>query len=267
MPKRGKPKNITFSLNKTVNLNTLIDHRHGRLHIRRIPGISSRPIAARKAAQATAPARKAARLVYQSISEAIETSHETSLKYRLTEAVQGILQASGELKTGSRKLSAAQLRKLKKFRVYSHRGITVKTKARRTKSGIIEVSIAKPAQQIPPGITYLEYRAVAISPDFRLSGSKTILSNAFIMTKYDTMPELVLQLFGPCVKPALILLEAKAYKLRGGNLLPMEYPLHNAVDIIEVLKAEKKASTKRKKRTPHWNNMLQMKDQGPSAHQ
>lgn len=264
MPKRGEPKNITFSLNKTVNLNTLNDQRNGRLHFRRIPDISSRPIAARKAAQLTAPARKAASLVYQSISEAIETSHEPSLKYRLTEAVQDILQTSGDLKPGSRKLNAAQLRKLKKFRVYSQRSITVKTKARRTKSGIIEVSIAKPAQQIPAGITYLEYRAVAISPDFRLSGSKTILSNAFIMTKHDTMPELVLQLFGPCVKPALILLEAKAYKLRGGNLLPMEHLLHNAVDIIEVLKAERKVTAKRKKRTPHWNNMMQMEDPGPS---
>ncbi|UYQ95920.1 hypothetical protein MKQ68_12495 [Chitinophaga horti] len=236
--------------------------------LKRLPRITKRPFTSRKAVKDVTTAGTAARNIYRAIAEVIETSHDPSFQHRLHEAMHKVVLADKGNPPGKKELKLANLKRLRSMRIFKNNAITVKTKVKRNRSGTIDVFIQQPGLQAPAAVTYIEYRAVAVCPDYRHRYSRILISNPYILSKAEELPDLTLELQSASCRPCLVILEARAYKMRGGNLLPVDFTDHNAADIIAVLPAVKKIVLRRKdpkvseKTAEYWNYVSQRKGFG-----
>lgn len=243
--------------------------RDRRYYSTALRSISRKTITARRAAKDLGTAGHAARTIYSAISEVIETSYDPDFQHRLLAALQGVIAADRTRKSGEKVILPQHLKQLKKLRVFNPASITVKTKVKRNRGGSIQVQIAQPARQAPAAINYIEFRAVAVMPNLRHGYCRTMISSPFILSKSEGMPELTLDLPSQAVRACLVILEAKAYKLRDGNLVPVAYQAHNAADVIAVLPPMKKIARRKAKKVKvsektaaYWAYVMQRKDFG-----
>lgn len=220
-----------MELEKLINL-----QKKGKSLSTTSPNITKKTITTRRLGKDAGAASTAARLVHVVIDDLIDTGNDRLLKSRLTQAMLKVVYADTTHKPGRRQVLPANLALLRKFRISGAAPMVIKPVVKRNPGGLITVKIPKPINQFPAGIAYMEFRVMAICPDFKGRNCRTVLGNAFIMGREDDVPEIVTELPAKCVQATMIVVEATAYKMRGGNLLPMDYKQHNAVEIVSILK-------------------------------
>ncbi|WP_295120928.1 hypothetical protein [uncultured Chitinophaga sp.] len=228
----------------TGKLGTAIGYLYrGKYCFRSMPSSVKQTEATRKAASDFGTASRSARLLRQALDSVCDLSYDTTFGNRLNRAMGSVLRADMEHKRGRRRISNGDLTRLSGFRVNSNTFVHDETGIVRHFGGHISVTITNPGRNIPPKANAMQYRAIALLPDFALGTCQTVVSEAVVFNPQTDQGEVELMLPVPASSQAIIVVEVTCCNDRG----TMRMKFFNALDIIGVMppmKAERPAKAK-----------------------
>ncbi|WP_295118578.1 hypothetical protein [uncultured Chitinophaga sp.] len=217
-------------------------YANGQYITRSAPGEVRQTQATRYASKDFGNASKAAATLRHAIAREIDLRHDSSFTNRLNKAMGEVLRADWQHRAGKRVVQTGNLQKLSGLRINRNCILKTDVLVQRTFDGSIAVTVVDPTGQFPAKVQHMQFRAIAICPDFALGLSKTIASESIMVQKHDDLGELV---FNIPVKPgqtAIVIVEAIAYSMTMGRLSRMQYKIYNAADVVAVVPAVKKVA-------------------------
>jgi hypothetical protein len=211
----------------------------GKYYTRTAPAFVDQTPATRHAAKDFGKASAAARIIRQAIEDEVSLRKDGSFGNRLTSAMLSVIRADWDHKAGRRVVKAGNLQQLTGMRFNKYAEVRPQTAVQRCFDGSLSVTVIDPLKQFGDDIKHVQFRAIALFPDFGLGTCKTICSETVMLTREEAAQPLSLTIPSRNGVTAIVLLEASACKLFENELRPTGFRNLNAVDIIAVVPAKK----------------------------
>lgn len=209
--------------------------RNGVHCVRSAPLEVKQSTATKKAAKDFGQASKGARMLRYAMEKEIFLHHDRGINNRLNKAMGAILRADTANQPGRRRFTAGNLKQLQGFRLNGYASIKSEIRVQRTFDGSILVTCVNPQQQFAHLAQVMQFRAVALLPDFGLGSCKTAVSETIRLTREQANAPFTLHLPVKPGQTVIVVLEAIACRTFDGRIVRMGYRQFNAADVVAVM--------------------------------
>jgi hypothetical protein len=234
---------LTSIIKFTGPLDNLIGYQvNGKTRVRSRPQQVRQTVNTKRAAKDFGSASRTAAVLRHGIIKEIAVSQDNEFLNRLNKAMVGVIKTDLARPAGRRRVTTGSLHALEGFRVNKYMNIHCGYAVQRLYDGCLQVTITLPVAQFRDKVQYMQFRAIAVYPDFERG--KTVQTSSEIVTlskvQAGDIQAFCLTIPAPHAGEAIVLLEAIACTMEKGQPNYMGYRNYNAADIIAIVPAAKK---------------------------
>ncbi|UYQ91096.1 hypothetical protein MKQ68_13435 [Chitinophaga horti] len=227
----------------TGKLGNVIGYNYrGKSCMRSMPAFVKQTTATRQAARDFGTASRCARILRHALENVADLTYDTTFGNRLNRAMGEVLRADRTHKRGRRTMCYGDLSRLNGLRVNANTFVHDDIEIVRHFDGAVSVSVTNPCSYLAPKATALQYRAIALVPDFNLGTCTAVVSGSVLFNPAAPQQGVELHLPVPADKQVIILLEVTCYNANG----PMRMKYFNALDVMAVMPPMKPAPRTKK---------------------
>lgn len=231
----------TSAIRFTGKLGGLIGYTHNGVDcVRTCPVSVKQTSGTRRAAREFGKASNAAALIRHALQDVAHVRYDRGFQNRLNKAMGKVLRSDIPQRGRKRRITTANLRQLVGFRVNDHSPIQHHTLTQRVYDGSILVTVPRPISNFPDKTPHMQFRAIAICPDFELGGAKTVVSETITVSRAEAGKAITLSIPVKGKHDAVIFLEALSYTNRRTSFSQDMHRYRNAITVIAVIPGIKK---------------------------
>ena len=228
--------------------------------VRRAPDTVKQTTATKMAATDFGIASKNSRLIRTALHEYTQHCYDNTLHYRLNTMLGKILRADSSHPRGSRILTAANMQLLKNFQfnkaASSHQLLKVTPVIERNDLGGLSISFPgtfSNNSNVLKNTSHLSIKAIGLSANFAKHLTRQVISEAVMIKRGETYPQITLKLNKNSRNITLVLLEVQSFYEINGQLYPSQSKTAYALDVIDVIPPQelpKEAKNKYRNKAP-----------------
>ncbi|MCK7555182.1 hypothetical protein MKQ70_09255 [Chitinophaga sedimenti] len=234
---------LTSIIKFTGALDNLIGYQvNGKTRVRSRPQQVRQTLNTKRAAKDFGSASRTAAVLRHGIIKDITVREDNEFVNRLNKAMVGVIKTDLARPAGRRRVTTGSLRAPEGFRVNKYMDINCGYAVQRVHDGSLQVTITQPLAQFRDKVQHMQFRAIAVYPDFERGKTLQTTSEIVVLSKVQASDIRAFCLTIPAPHPgeAIVLLEAIACTMEKGQPVHMGYRNYNAANIIAIVPAAKK---------------------------